>query len=92
MPPKLRHACERCGLEAVFERAGRFRDEDYHGLLQEHFALERDLAKALVRLHFTESRLTVARERIAQLQELVNAAPDPEPEIEAADDKWESPF
>lgn len=44
MAYKLRHECERCGLAAEFERAGRFRDEDFYELLQDYFALEHSLA------------------------------------------------
>lgn len=40
MPPKLRHECERCGLVAEFERAGRFRDEDFHEVFQERLEFE----------------------------------------------------
>lgn len=60
MPPKLRHACERCGLEAVFERAGRFRDEDFVELLHEYFALEQQL-------DFAHRRINLLRERVQQL-------------------------
>ena len=86
MPPKLRHACERCGLEAVYERASRFRDEDHHELLHEYLELEQSLRQAQALRHYAETRLERARERIGQLQALVNAAPDPEPEIEAAEE------
>ena len=85
MPPKLRHACERCGLEVVLERAGRFRDEDFYELLHEYFALERQLADVT-------GRYLAACERIEQLRELVNMLPDPVPEVEAQDEESECPF
>ena len=44
MAAKVRHHCERCGLEAVLERAGRFRDEDFleiwHDLMEVEHALK----------------------------------------------------
>lgn len=40
MVAKIRHQCERCGLEAVLERAGRFRDDDYYEMFQEHMELD----------------------------------------------------
>lgn len=93
MRPKVRHECERCGLEAVLERAGRFRDEDFYELLQDYFALEIELRQAQALRHLAETRLARARERIDQLRELVNMLPDPVPEIEAIDaDEEGCPF
>lgn len=42
MPPKYRHECERCGLVAEIERAGRFRDEDFQEVLHELFDEQRE--------------------------------------------------
>ena len=60
MPPKLRHECERCGLVAELERAGRYRDADYLELFHEYMALEQDLKIEMM------CRATLA-ERVAQL-------------------------
>lgn len=87
VPRKVRHQCERCGLEAVLERAGRFRDEDFYELLQDYFALERILGKEQAMRHLAESRLAMARSRIDQLRELVNTLPDPVPEIDFVDEE-----
>ncbi len=60
MAPKIRAACERCGLEAVFERAGRFRDGDFIELLHDYFALEQELK-------YENACRRMLAERIAQL-------------------------
>lgn len=85
MRPKVRHECERCGLIAVLERAGRFRDEDFLELLHDYFDLEQEHRQVQALRHLAESRLKAARERIDQLRELVNMLPDPVPEIEVID-------
>jgi hypothetical protein len=82
---KLRHECERCGLAAEFERAGRFRDQDFYELLHEYFALEQEFARQA-------NKLSAARTRIEQLRELVNMLPDPVPEVEFTADDDEYPF
>lgn len=87
MVAKVRHQCERCGLEAVLERAGRFRDEDYHELLQDYFALERG---AGVYRHYAEGKIASLRERIEQMRELLNMLPDPVPDIDAVDEEAET--
>jgi hypothetical protein len=73
---KLRHECERCGLAAEFERAGRFRDPDFYELLHEYFALEQEFARQANKLS----------------AELVNMLPDPVPEVEFTADDDENPF
>ena len=88
-PPKLRVDCERCGLTAHVERAGRFRDEDFYELLQEYFALEHHHS---VRVHYLAAKLAAARERIEQMRELLNMLPDPVPEVEFSADDEENPF
>ena len=88
MPPKLRHECARCGLIAEFERAGRFRDQDFYELLHEYWALEQHVA---VRLHYERARLDAAHNRIDQMRELLNMLPDPVPEVEFSADE-EDPF
>lgn len=50
MPPKLRHECERCGLVAEIERAGRYRDDDFLEVLQERFDYE-ERAKSYAKAH-----------------------------------------
>lgn len=82
MPPKLRHQCERCGLVADFERAGRFRDQDFYELLQEYFELEHEHILTLY-------SLAGAREGRDRLRARLDALAAPVPEI-AADD--EDPF
>ena len=68
MRPKLRHACERCGLEAVFERAGRFSDEDYLELLHEYFALEHDHQLTLAALSGARAGRDMAKARLHYLK------------------------
>ena len=69
----------RCGHAAEFERAGRFRDEDFYELLQEYFALEQHYG---VRVHYLTAKLAAASERIEQMRELLNTLPDTMPEVE----------
>lgn len=92
MVAKVRHACERCGLEAVLERAGRFRDEDVYEIHQDYYALEAELRQAQALRHLAEARLQAARERIDQLRELVNALPDPVPDIAVEEEESGVPF
>lgn len=92
MRHKVRHECERCGLVAELERAGRFRDEDVYEIHQDYYALEAELRQMRALRHLAETRLAAARERIDQLRELVNSLPDPVPEIEFVADEEECPF
>lgn len=89
MAVKLRHVCERCGLIAEFERAGRFRDEDYLELLHERWALERQFA---AHMHHMQTKLERSRECIDELRELVNMLPDPVPDVDVVADESECPF
>lgn len=87
MAAKLRHECERCGLVATIERAGRFRDQDFYELLQEHFALEQH---AQTYRHYAEAKIAGLQARIDDMRELLNMLPDPVPEVKFADE--ENPF
>lgn len=77
MPPKLRHECERCGLVAEIERAGRYRDEDYLELFRAHMELDQAMRGVQALRHNAEARLKAALLKIADLEALV-----PEPEAE----------
>lgn len=72
MAKKLRHECERCGLAAEFERAGRFRDEDYRELFQEYQQLD-FLYKLLIAKYIDHGR------RIAQLARINDGLISSEP-------------
>jgi hypothetical protein len=93
---KYTHECDRCGQRADLERVGRFRDSDYHELLQDYFELEQEYIaldrKNAVLLSLERARLAAAHERINQMRELLNMLPDPVPEVEFATDDQENPF
>lgn len=57
MRAKLRHECERCGLIAEFERAGRFTDDDFYEVFHERMDLEARLRERARSLHETAKRL-----------------------------------
>ena len=65
---KLRHECERCGLIAELERAGRFRDDDYIELLHDYFDLERELNLMIFSLHGARDARDLAKARLHWLQ------------------------
>lgn len=73
---KLRHECERCGLAAEFERAGRFRDADYQELWQDYMRLER-LYTHLVAKYLTACQRSAELHR--QIDALVLDTPPMEP-------------
>lgn len=77
MVAKVRHECERCGQEAVLERAGRYRDEDYVELFRAHMELEQAMRGVQAIRQRTEHELARAREEIESLRALI---PQPEPE------------
>ena len=93
MRAKVRHECERCGLVAELERAGRFGDVSYLELLQDYFDIEWQWRQDRARRHLAETQLAMAYERIDQLRALVNELPDPVPDVEfVAEDEEGCPF
>lgn len=92
MAYKYRHECERCGLQVALERVGRFRDDDYHELLQDYFALELELHQTTALRQLAETRLAHAYERIEQMRELIKTLPDPVPDVEFLADAEEVEF